>query len=420
MNWRITEQRLNRIRLKGCEGIRIGDTLHYCLKTKCQKKFRKKDFVISMYSILKYAVLKKYRLKPHGTAETMFLFSDSYANRADHRASFKKTAAVVRNRVDVIVSVKRIELNDLFSVWICFVWMMQLKNIIPDFNQRLYYVSELYHAYADDRYIKRQLAKKNLKIKTLVTFCDVHLIDSFITQRMKRTGVCTVTLQHGVVMDPWSVQHTKSDYYLAQSQFTIDTARKVGARAADRMIPAGLMMYADKKTIPPAPEGSAIKTIGLFLDDERDGMRKINIEMIKIASAYCKENGKKLLFRFHPFTDIGSYEKYMDAGMCRNEVTLDRFIGMIDAGIVHDSTVLLECLYVWKPMIMYDKKSILLKYCGNNDILKFHTLEELWDRIKQLENGSVKEMIGKDREYFCTNGPVYQKYQEVFRKIGVE
>lgn len=415
------EKRLNEISFIGCGNVCVGDVLHFPIKSANHFDHGVKKFFLSLYCILKYALLKRYRFTVHGNGNTIFLFSDSYSNRVDHLKSFKKVSSIVENRIDVTAEKKEIAFSDLYTVGICFLWFLQMRTIVKKKSDRIYLIAELYHAFVDDRHIRRMIKKMKLDPLAMVSFCDVHSIDSFITQRMGQRNVRTVTLQHGAVMDTWGVRHFKSDFMLAISDFTIDAAKNAKADKIDKMIPVGLMAYSDHKKDIPKPKGFEIETIGVFLDDERMGMREVNEKMIKTVQQYAIKNKKKILYRPHPFTDVKSYGKLVGDNISGMDQDLGDFLKGIDLGIVHDSTVLLEGFYAWKPMVLFDFKSLLKQYVDQGvEILSFKDAGGLENVICQIQMGKLDHVMKKERKYFCTDGPAYESYRRAFLRVGVK
>ena len=100
---------------------------------------------------------------------------------------------------------------------------------------------------------------------------------------------------------------------------------------------------------------------------------------------------------------------------------LGDFLKGIDLGIVHDSTVLLEGFYAWKPMVLFDFKSLLKQYVDQGvEILSFKDAGGLENVICQIQMGKLDHVMKKERKYFCTDGPAYESYRRAFLRVGVK
>lgn len=419
MNVQTLIDMINSIQLEKCEDIRCGDMLYYVVKGK-QDRNPFRDLLSSIKAILKIICFDDVKITSRGKPDTVFLFSNSYRGRKDHLQNFKNVCDISENHILVEPGEKFLKFHKGY-IFLIHRWSKQMSSCIPNRGLRLYILSGLLKAYSDYEYVQKYIREKNLNIRTLVTFCDVHAIDSYFTQRGNAAGITTVTLQHGVFtakVNYWPFSGSYSQYFLASNALAVEEAKLLNYKKT--MMIAGLYSYVNRE-LPVIEDTGKIKTIGVFLDTE--AYRTDNIKTLKVVEEYQKIFGKKIRIKFHPASVKESYENFTNriegAECVGNEMNVVEFCKTVDVVIVRNSTTLIEALQFGKPTYIIHNDDQEDDIFANVDILKFSTAEELHKIIDLQSSEQIHDQLIEARKYFCSEGDITEKYRSIFRKIGI-
>ncbi len=416
---------INQIQFYNCEEIEMGDVLHYLITGQLLGKCRWKTAIKAYVSmVVRIACSRSYKIESNGTPKTIFLFSNSYRGREDHKRAFLAAAELVdKDYATMVCDKRRLRLCGL-KYFICLIrWNRQLKSVVPQFDKRIAFVSAIFQAYMD--YEEMMEACKNFgwEIGNLVVHCDVMPVDCFFVQKFNHIGKTTVTLQHGTYIrekDEWPMKKSKSRYFFAESQYAEECAKDCGycGRVITVGSPHHIGLDVNKKL-----ELKRIKIIGVFLDGEGTKSQVIqdNIKMIQIVQEYSKKNSKNILLKYHPSNHKRYYEKYIDTKVttvCPAEMMADEVGNMADLAIMSKSTVFLTMLKLWKPVLIYRSKDENLKFYLKDEISfsDIHTFEK---KIQRMSTEEYKQKINQCRDYYLAPGCIEENYKMAFRKIGI-
>ncbi len=409
---------INLIDLYNVEGIKCGDALYYPLKN--LEKKQSLTFFETIKSITYSVMFDNVKIEFCGKPNTLFLFSNSYGRRYDHLNNYSEIVHLCDNYIFAKPGKREFRFH-IGYIYILLKWMKQLKKVTSKLKLRLYIVSYLIKAYSDYQRIETDIDHSGNIIDNLVTFCDVHVIDCFITQQYNMQNKKTITLQHGIFTkyaDSYPFKGSKSKHFLVANVFSQNEAILSGYK--NNIIAVGLCSFVNK-SISRTFSIPDIYTIGVFLDSEiyREG----NISTLKIIAEYNRMYGKEILIKFHPSSLVKEYEKYLeefsDCGVVDERTSVIEFCEKSDVVIARNSTTLIEALqYGVLTYIIYSEKQEG-KMFQNIDILKFENPEELHNLIDLQTKGQMMKNLMDGRKLFCCEWDITEKYKSVFRELGI-
>lgn len=416
---RMLADKINKLCLKGCEKILCGDALYFILMTD-QTQLSWKESAKNIARIILRWCTQNNAYDVKGSPDTLFLFSHSY-DRQDLKINFEKAVSLAHNCIYMHPSHRRFSIKKMQLLRLPFLWDRQLAEIFHNRTKRYRMIYFLYCAYLDYYECCMFCKKHGFALHKLVTNCDTHLTDSIFTQKFRRRkSVKTVTLQHGVFysrMIQWTYEKSNSDYCLVHGEFTMDEVKNIPFSRT--MIPAGLLSYIGLKE-KPEPDSYKVYRIGIFFDGETFNYEH-NIRLIRLMKEFRRKNNCRLYWKFHPITDTADYEPYIrhEQDVYSNDILLDDFIEKIDAGIVSNSTVMMELIKSWIPAFIYaDDKQDYDMYT-RFDSFRFHNEKELEDIICSINSEKMRDDLKKARAYYCTAGDTTENYKKAFRKLGI-
>ncbi len=413
-------EKINALSFKGCEKILCGDALYYILMTD-QTKLSGKETIKYITRIFLRWCTQNNAYKVKGSPDTLFLFSHSYGDRQELKTNFEKVLKLVHNFVYMHPSPRRIQIKKLRLLRLPFIWDRQLAEIFRNRTQRYRMIYLLYCAYLDYYECCMFCKKHGIQLHKLVTNCDTHLTDSFFTQKFRnRKSAKTVTLQHGAFyarMDSWAYEKSHSDFCLVHGGYAMDEINKIPF--FHTMIPAGLLSYIGWKE-KPEPENYKAYRIGIFLDGGNFNYEH-NVRLIQLMQQFKRKNNCRLYWKFHPTTNPADYEPHIryEQDVYSNDILLEDFLEKIDAGIVSNSTVMMELIKSWIPAFIYvDDKQEYDMYT-KFDVCRFYNEDELEGIICSINSENMKNYMKKARDYYCTAGDTAANYRKAFRKLGI-
>ena len=338
-------KKINKLSLYDCEEMKCGDVLHYTICA--ENKHGIFELIKQLIILIKIAFFDTNNYELCGNANVLFLFGFS-VSRKDMYIKFNKLEAVIHNRLSINpfgkYKLRRYIFRNIKGLRIPLRWSTQLKDIITNPVERLKQISMLYRVYCDYNSFLDYERRNNLQVSKLVTLCDLHVTESFFTQKFNNIDKFTISLQHGTyssVDNPYEFQGIKSKAFLVDGNFTKDEAKTAGIGKNCKVIPVGLLTSIGVNR-QKRPDKYDNHTIGLALEAEE--CREDNINSIEFMVQYCKAHSKKLILRFHPTSTIDSYnlilKKYNIVDYCSTEISIRDYAKMIDIGITRYSTML--------------------------------------------------------------------------------
>lgn len=413
---------INRISLDACNGIDCGDALFYPLLWRNNIKMGIKTKYTSIARILKDSIFCYYNVLIRGNPQTLLLYSTSYI-RCDLLTNFQNVTSLVNNCLIMTPSKrKKFSFAMIKYLKVTLKWNSSLKKVIKSSSKRWYCISALYSSFLDYKYYEIISKDHQLSIDKLVTFCDVHVVDSFFTQKFNKQKKTSITLQHGTfssTTNVWAFLGSHSNYFFAHGQFTLDEGKRVGYKNG-KMIPVGLPSYAiDKHVSKPTHFNNYV--VGVILDGEE--LRPDNIKTILFFQSFFKTRDKKLFIKFHPTSSVKNYTQYIDTSVVSKcyskDISLVDFIEMIDIAIVCNSTALLELLEAWIPTFIFSNKKHKVDVYANAPDFRFESNEQLDQLISDVNRDTFSSRLEQTRDYFCAKGNTNDNYREAFHSMGI-
>lgn len=409
-------KKINEVKLYQCNNVCCGDVLYYALQN--HSSFGLRDLFIAIKVFIRVLFFDSIDIVKNGTGSTVFLFSNSYRSRVDHYKSFLSIVSLSKNNITVVPGKRKFKFHRGF-ISLFNKWNKQLSFL--GVYERMFISACLMDVYSNYTFVEEYIKENNLDINQLVTFCDVHAIDSFITQMYNEKNIKTITLQHGVFTSrggTWALTASHSRYFIAMNQFTVDEATLVGYK--NTMIVAGMFASVNKE--PTKRNIERINSIGIFLDTEI--YRADNIKTLKTVEEYSKKYPKKFLIKFHPTSNIDSYRIFTDAiencNCIGKEMNIFEFCNNVDLVIARNSSTLIESLqYCIPAYIIHDDDQIDDLY-GNVNKLKFNNVDELHYLIDVQSINVILDQMKDARNYFCAEGNVTDNYKNVFSSLGID
>lgn len=413
---------LNSLNFDGCEGVACGDVLYYHLmdgKKSCEFPLYK-----SLLRVIFFVFTYENKYVESGSSDNLLLFSNSYRDRKDLLSNFFKFEKLINNKLVMLPDKRRFTFDKIKDIYLLFKWNVMLKPIIVNPKIRWLILMRLYQAYSDYKEYDNYIHKKQLQIKNMISFCDVHAIDSFFTQKFNYENKNTVTLQHGTFCsstNAWAIEASRSHFFFANSQFTLDEAHYTKYRKENKMIPVGLLSAIGELQRPFSVVND-INVIGVLLDGELQ--KEDNIRTLKTMQEYCRKNNKKLVIKFHPSSNNADYKCYMDECIKYEFVTKDvsifQFSEVVDITITRNSTTLIEMLQLGRPVLRIYSENQAWDVYKNSKTLKFETVEELENLLDSRYRDMLQKTCLEMKKYFCGDGDISKNYKRALERLEID
>jgi len=408
---------LNKIQIKEFGNVRIGNMLHYV------KELPISDFHVlkCIYHIIAKTLFFSNEFLIKGNADTLFLFSNSYAGRRDLLANFDKVVSLSKNYLKMNgIKTKKLHLGYIINLMLLRQWDRQIAKEVPMLNERLYILSQLYGIYTDYIEYQSYVKKNNLKINKLLSFCDVHPIDYYFTHCFNEQGKTTVTVQHGVYCsdtNAWAYTESRSTYFLANSQYSIKEAVTAGKKEKG-LCAAGLLSYINEKVIPRELNN---RRIGVILDGEL--LHEDNVQMLKFMQAFCKKEKLELYIKLHPTSGIENYSDIFDfeyiTEICGKEKNIFEFASSIDVAIIRNSTCLLELINQGIPCFIFSGQNQEVDVYKHMHEIRFSTEETIHCFLEEIMNCDYQEKFDKLKRYLGDGENATNNYKKLLHQIGI-
>jgi hypothetical protein len=410
MNINDYQQKINDIAFINCIDIKMGDVLHYYLKSEINIK----DVCRALKSVF---FVDNYKFSVSGNPNILCLCSSDYNFRPEHKKAFNNVMALIDDKI-VMMSEKKI-----FSIFIIrninFIikWYKQLKKIEKDSKKRMYYSLKILSIYRTYQSWEKLLKEKKWNINSFLTYCDVMPVDNFFTQKFNMNKKNTITLQHGtfnIINNSWAYLGSKSKYFLAESQAAKNTAISVGYNG--KMIVVGSPHHLNeiKKNINREKD-----SIGIVMNSPMQPVED-NIEMLKELLKYCEKNNKNMFVKLHPADDNSKYNNILlnkNVHIYGKEISIDDFCNMVEIVIVSSSTSFLTALRLNIPCFLFVRENHDINLFEKTDYLKFTNIEELENKIIKIGSDEYKNEVKLIREYLIGSSDLKKQYKNIIKSI---
>ena len=411
---------LNHADLNGLEDVLCGDALVteiYNLKS--YKLFNSlKEFLFTIFFFKIQVKLKKDYSKDREIRSIIAIFSPSYGERMGFETDFDKLIGYFRYGTYIVKKNKSyfsfrytILLLRLFS------WVKKLKTTKLNLATRVRLCTMLLQGFISYKELKRKIPNIN-HTDLLVTFCDVHPIDSVIIQKYKKS-IKTATLQHAAFshkVNGYAYSKSHSDYFLGISEYSKKEAVLSGYTNIDNYFVCGPLKYLGHK-VKECSVSFELNNIGVALSGPKFDYE--NTLLIESALEVAKSKKARVVFRSHPalsqkYSNI--YKPGVDISYNAGE--MDGFIDSCDLFITGTTNTFADLLTMNKiayRLVMPGKEDIFEIING----FKFGNVNELNTFIDEILKNPTKKMeeLKVARKLLCPEFPIERNYVSIIEKI---
>ncbi len=421
--------KLNNCSFTGVEEVLVGDALHYPLLG-MDEKFYSANFFQKMIRCIKWSLIilgvsfiDKYDYEHIDGSNTLFLFSSSYGEREDMKACFYKVVDTIdRYSMAVYNGQKRVVYTGIRDLYLFLKWKKELRahSIAGSLYERMYILLNMVKPYHDYNCICNHFESEGIDFDNIVTWCDVHCVDSMFVQKFKNREKKTITLQHGFyseINNNWTIKGIKSDYFFAENEFTADILKRNNYTGEIIVCGSVHNIGVHNKKI---TSDDKFKKIGVILSGEL--LHDFNEEIIKKISLIEGIDKYDLYCKFHPTSILSTYSIEGDTkykAVFGKDISGSKFLQDIDLAILCPSTMIYESLYQDVPFIVVeDPYEMYRDYCLPEEFLvKIEELDIF--KIESIYGDIYKEKFMKIKDYYVTCGNIDKYYKNAFNTIGV-
>lgn len=400
----------------GFHGISIGKMLRILEET------HKKDDEVSFMQHLKAYKNSRwydrydYRYVRRKENCLIAFYSDFYF-RQDHDQIFQN---FIREfpMFDYVVPVRRIK--DRFNFirglrmtgWdLCNLWLM--RNVRISFRKKLSLIRVLG---LTALYYKRMSAYLHTKAYSYgLVYSDSNPYENILVQYMKRKGIYTGTLQHGLFDKRayWrglEYRTSVADDFLAWSEYIKDLAMECGM-SEQKIKVLGIPRYI--RTIKVNKEEKN-HIFGVILGNRE--YDEENKRLIGFANRLAGDQGLKYRLRYHPNCKGDEYDRKVKEQFlvqaAKQKEEISEMCNACDFMLIGSGTsVIIDLIYLQQPFMQYSMHQDKRKSNKRNNY--FHNYEELERLIQERDALYNKEMF----RYYCGTRDVKKSYAEYFKKI---
>lgn len=407
--------RFSNLRLKGIENVNVGEALCTLILGERGCIYSKKNIIKEFLSILFF---RNYIIEKKARGHVLLVLSPSYGNRAMCKEDFIKVKKCLKSYISITSNNKfkiNIDRLKLLILWVK--WMKSFKELNMDFTMRFHYCNQLLLGVAISKEILDKLAQKEFNPNLIVTYCDVHVVDYFLTYYFNELNIPTATLQHALFSSEcdtgWHCEFSHSKYFLAISKYSANEAIKSGV-LKDRVLITGPMKYicSDKTTRRNNRERSLF---GVALSGPVYEYQ--NKELLEFSLKISKTYNLDVLIRCHPAISIEKYNDYIDyerVYISEENEKMDEFADKCDFVIMGTTNVFADLISIGCPAYRYIKEK---DFFSDIHSFKFENYSQLNMEIDDYINNRkvVDAKIKKIREYICPDN-IKQNYIDFFNK----
>ena len=425
--FRAIVRELNEIRFVGLTDYDMGSSITVQVKDLLQSYPESIKTIFKRLIVSVFFKQYTYNHEIQPGAKILFLFSQSYAERGDHKKTFNKVTSLLKSKDTLIAEVRHKMFDIRGSLLLIYlpIWLMQMRKVDINFKYKLYLASSIVESkkWVSSMEFKISPQKYNL----LVTFCDAHLADNLLTQRFKKAGVATATLQHGWYNKTLKDAEDFSKIGLGFEGFLSDNILIWGDYIKTNAIQSGVVLkslicaghpryigYTD------VIKGGKDNMFGIILGRSMHYYKQENIKLIEIANSVSEELGVRYVVKFHPGDTAAEIREYDDLikpeclyKTYQNAASLGTYIMDVELSIVGTSSVYADLLYMGE---------IVFRFTAVNDDYdeiqwgKFNNKYELLNLMKayQKEKDSFGKIAKETGCLLCGKGNIADNYKGFF------
>ena len=418
-------KQINRMTFIGCEDVLVGDVLYYSILNVLGSGYSGWNQIAHLIwwtiSSLKRMILNPYYYCLPDKSRSLFLFSSSYGDRLDLRASFQKLTELFPNSSVMMYDKKACTLTfRKFKVLkYCHTWKKEFKKIKGIKSWQIgYLVNSLFMVFCDVEDAKNAFGNQFDGIDNLISWCDVHSTDSFLVQRFNKMGKRTIDLMHGSISDEkntWSVHGIKSKVFIADCNYTRDMLIRNNYTGDIKVCGYPKDLGEDGFL----HQKRDVKVCGVTLS--ANGMHQINLDLCKKLQLF-DTNGYMLECKLHPTETRNMYSS--DAfnpfsAVYGREISGTAFLKQIDAAIICPSTMIFEAIQSKIRFIVIKDEGGMWEAYHMPEELMVNGNEMLSDKYAKMIHGEYDHIYRSLQEEYCVSGNVRDNYLREFHQMGI-
>lgn len=421
------KDKLNKMQFEGFEGVLAGDVLHYPVLSAIENEEHSSKvkswlrYIKLSLEIASATFVSKYDIKKSAGSETLFLFSSSYGNRHDHRRTFFRLVELFPQSSYYIYDGKtrKINIPNIKYLKLLKSWKHDINNEFGSINSNVKksILLSLLTVYIDYHNAEMAFGEGFSAFNNLVSWCDIHAVDSFFTQKFNDSGKNSIDLMHGSIgvnNNAWSVLGVKSKVFIADSKHTEDILRENGYTG--RVLICGYPNSISETEDIDAP-GEKM-TIGAVLSGA--GLHQDNIDLCRALEA-IRDMGYTLEAKLHPSENAGNYSDKELALLSRvfgTEISSGEFLKRLKFAVISPSTVVYEAIKQEVRFLLYaDSMDLYTQFDMPTELIA--TRETLKDKVMASLQGEYDHIYRSLSEYYSVKGNVKINYLKAFNEMGI-
>lgn len=368
--------------------------------------------------VLFVLIKESITVEAEGLSDKVFCFTTSYIHRKDHYADIRRVYETAKGRMFISGAVKS-GFRPRRFIWglNILIWLIQMSELKIKFSYKLLLCAQILRGYTFVKEVERKLKQREILPKLVVTFCDVHVADYFITDYFNKKNIPTATLQHAVyshITSAYSNAFSNSRYFLGISEYGKQEFIKSGADETKYVV-LGSMKYIDE-IINNNFVVKNEKIIGVLLSG--NAFMDENNKLLEFAGKLSKEFGLWIKVRCHPTLNIDMFNSNINYSCMEvdHSESLKEFADKCDFCIMGSTNSFGELItygHLGYRMVMDTDN-----FDGINEFrfCNYFELQSLFNRtIREID--SVKKDFYKVKKFVCAKGDIKRNYQKFFEQF---
>jgi hypothetical protein len=305
---------LNSVSFKGTEVDLMGNALSTIILNNAPGAFKLRR---ALKRLAEFTFHEAQEIETVGDCWILACFTPSYGERSDYVQDMRRVLDMAEGYIASFPKPgKTVKLKRLFHLTKLLSWLYAMRGMKADFAYKLYLCAHILRGYYYKTELIKALNQRGAHPKLLLTFCDVHVCDYFVTEYFNKKKVPTATLQHAVfnhITTGYANSFSASRYFLGISGFGKKEFVRSGADG-DRYLVLGSMKYIGKKLndelIFPGTGRFGVALSGVAFQEQ-------NKLLIDLAGRLAREIGYEVLIRRHPALKAEEYDSLIDGSLMR-------------------------------------------------------------------------------------------------------
>lgn len=399
---------LNTLNLYGCKDIKIGNALSTLILF---DKKRAVNSIENIKNLIKVVFFRSYQIEIKGRGSIAFCFTSSYSSRKDYETAIRKVISTTENTIAIFSKSRfRFSLRRLISSANIILWVRKLGKTKLKLVTRIRYAIFILDSYNYCREIYRTLKKYPLNL--VVTFCDVHPNDFFVTNLFNYKKIPTATLQHAMFSHKdygFANAFSESRFFLGIDEYS-KLQYEFSCGNSDNFITVGAMKYIGIN-LHSNYEIRNTGYIGVVLSGI-DYMDE-NEHLLDYSKRLAKLKDKKMLVRVHPSISAEEFQnvidkKYFEMDYSTNFEDFARRADYYLVGSTNCFGDLISDGAIAFRLVLKDDR-----YEGIKDF-RFSSYEELIFLSDYQKQKDFELKFQNVRKQVCAEGNIFENYRSFF------